>query len=326
MKVLYLSVFEEEEIDLEEGLKEGIEIERLPPDEKEKAVESAEEYDAIIGARIPREFLKKAENLDYFIIPFAGIPPQDKDKLKDFPDLTVVNSHFNSQFVAEHAWTLLLASVKNLIPIHEKLKEGDWTPRYEHRWSRRLIDQTLLILGYGEIGRALGKIGKSFSMDVKAVKRTPEEADVIDEIGTEEKLDEFLPEADFIISTLPETENTKGYLGEEEFDLMKEGVHLVNVGRGPVIDEEALYNALKSGKLGGVGIDVWWNYPPDEESRSDTFPSNYPLNEFDNVIFSPHRGSHVRDRERYRINDLQDILNSLKEGEEVNVVDIDREY
>ncbi|MFW6376227.1 MAG: NAD(P)-dependent oxidoreductase, partial [Thermoplasmatota archaeon] len=110
------------------------------------------------------------------------------------------------------------------------------------------------------------------------------------------------------------------------FELMKEGVHIVNVGRGPVIDEGALYNSLESGKVGGAALDTWWIYPPDEESRYDTFPSNYPLDEFENVIFSPHRSTHIKEREKYRIQDLADTLNKLNKGEEVNVVDIKEGY
>ncbi|MBS3790767.1 MAG: hydroxyacid dehydrogenase, partial [Candidatus Thermoplasmatota archaeon] len=74
------------------------------------------------------------------------------------------------------------------------------------------------------------------------------------------------------------------------------------------------------------GIDVWWNYPPDEESRTDTFPSDYPLDEFDNVIFSPHRATQIQERGRYRIRNLAEILESLANGEEVNLVDIEKGY
>lgn len=327
MKVLHMSPFKDEnELSLKDRTDDSIEIVEISPDEKEKAIERAEEFDVIIGARIPREFLEKAVNLDHFIIPFVGIPPQDKDTLPDFPDLTVLNSHFNYWMVAEHAIALLLASVKDIIPIHKKMKRGDWTPRYEHRWSKGLRDKTVLILGFGEIGEEIARLLQPFKMDIKAVKKSPGKSELVDCLGTNKELHELLPEADYIICTLPETENTKGYLGEEEFELMKEEVHIVNVGRGPVIDEEALYNSLKSGKVDGAALDTWWIYPPDKESRDDTFPSNYPLDEFDNVIFSPHRSTHIKEREKYRMQDLADTLNKLNKGEEVNVVDIEEGY
>ncbi|MFW6041185.1 MAG: 2-hydroxyacid dehydrogenase [Thermoplasmatota archaeon] len=327
MKVAYMSKVREEHLELLEGLlKPEIDVTHIELSNKKELIEQAEKFDAIIGARVPREFLEKAKNLKYFIIPFAGIPPQDKDTLPDFPELTVINSHFNAPFVAENAWTLLLASIKRLCPIHNKLKHGDWTPRYEHKWGLSLKDKVLLILGYGEIGKRVGKIGKSFNMTVKAIKRTPKENYDIDYIGTNDDLHSLLEEADFIITTLPLTYHTKDYLDKEEFRRMREGVHIVNVGRGPVINEDAFFEALKEGKIGGAGIDTWWIYPPDKNSRSETFPSNYPLNKFDNVVFSPHRSSHVEDREIYRMKDLARILNSLLEEKIINEIDMDMGY
>lgn len=327
MKVLHMSPFKDENaLSLKGKTDDSIEIVEISPEEKEKAIERAHEFDVIIGARVPRKFLEKAVNLDYFIIPFVGIPPQDKETLPDFPDITVLNSHFNYWMVAEHALALLLTSVKNIIPIHQKMKQCDWTPRYEHQWSKSLRDKNLLLLGFGEIGEEIARLLQPFKMNINAVKKSPGKSELIDHLGTNDDLHDLLPGSDYIICTLPETEETKGYLGKEEFDLMKEGVHIVNVGRGPVIDEEALYNSLKSGKVDGAALDTWWIYPPDEESRDDTFPSNYPLDDFDNVIFSPHRSTHIKERERYRIEDLADTLNKLNNGEEVNVVDLEKGY
>ncbi len=327
MKVLHMSPFTtKSDISLRDRTDERVEIVELDPDEKDKAIERAEEFDVVIGARIPRKFLEKAVNLKYFIIPFVGIPPQDKETLPDFPHLTVINSHFNYWMVAEHAFALLLASVKNIIPIHQKMKKGDWTPRYEHQWSQALRDNTLLIVGVGAIGKEIARIAKAFHMTITAVKKTPDESDLVDCLGTNDDLHGLLPDADYIICTLPETEETRGYLGKKEFDLMKNGVHIVNVGRGPVIDEEALYHALTSGKVGGAALDTWWIYPPDEDARTNTFPSNYPLDTCENVIFSPHRATHIDQRAKYRIKNLAMILNNLVEGNEVNVVDVNRGY
>jgi len=332
MKVLHLDPFkslfdEEEEKKLSDLVPSEIEVTELTADDEEKVLDEADQYDAVIGSRISGEFLEKAGNLKYYIVPFVGVPHSDKEKLRKYPNIKVINSHFNYWMVAEHAITLLLATAKKIVPIHDRMKDGDWTPRYEDDgWGKGLRNKTLLILGFGEIGKEMARIGNSFKMEVNAVKRTSDESELVDKLRTNEDLHELLSEADFIVSTLPETDETRGYLSFEEFGQMKEGVHIVNIGRGPVIDEKALYEALESGKVEGAGIDVWWNYPPDEESRTDTFPSNYPLDEFDNVIFSPHRATQIKERSRYRLKNLADILNSLAEGEEVNVVDLKRGY
>ncbi len=331
MKVLHLDLFkdvfkEERKICLKDLVPPEVEVTELPSGDEDKVMDRADQFDAVIGARISREFLDDAVNLKYFIIPFVGVPEKDRENLADFPEITVINSHFNYWMVAEHAFTLMLACAKKLVPIHQKLKKGDWTPRYEKELGWGLKNKTLLILGFGEVGKKIAKMANSFGMRVEAVKRTPGESELLEKLGTNEDLHDFLNRADFIMITLPETEETRGYLGNQEFKQMKEDVLIVNVGRGPVIDEKALYEALKSGKVKGVGIDTWWVYPPDKESRDDTFPSNYPLDEFDNVIFSPHRATQIKERSLYRIKDLARILTSLEKGEEVNVVDIGRGY
>ncbi len=331
MKVLHLDPFkslfdEKEEETLSDLVSPDIEVVEVTADQEEEMIDEADRFDAVIGSRISREFLENAENLKYYIVPFVGLPHSDKEKLRDFPDIKVINSHFNYWMVAEHAFSLLLASAKKLVPIHDKMKEGDWTPRYEDGTGKGLRDKTLLILGFGEIGKEIARMGNAFNMEVNAVKRTPGKSELVNELKTNEHLPEQLSEADFIVSTLPETDETRGYLSFEEFEQMKEGVHIVNVGRGPVIDEEALYEALKSGEVEGAGIDVWWNYPPDKEARTETFPSNYRLDEFENVIFSPHRATQIKERGKYRIKNLAEILESLSEGEEVNIVDVERGY
>ena len=327
MRVVYWSDVEDKDLQfLKQDLHEDIELTNIPRDDEDGLIEKADQFDAVIGAWVPYEFLERAENLKYFIIPFAGVPTKDRENLRDFSEVTVINSHFNSWLVAEHAWTLLSALVKRICPIHDRLKKGDWTPRYDHWWGRTLKAKHLLLLGCGAIGRDIAKIAKVFDMDVSAVKRTYEDIPNVDRVGTDEDLHDFLSKADFVICTLPFTEETEGYVGEKEFEVMKEDSYLVNVGRGPVIDEKALYKALKEDKIAGVAIDTWWNYPEDEDSRKNTAPSDHPLNEFDNVVFSPHRSTHVEERERYRMKSLIKILNSLNEGKMINVVDIERGY
>lgn len=327
MNTLYLSAIEDSELALLRSLlSEDVSVEAIARNGKEDALKRAEEFQIAVGARVGREFLQKAVNLRYLLIPFAGIPPQDSEVLPDFPHITVLNSHFNARYVAEHALALLLASVKNICPIHEKMKHGDWTPRYEHQWGKTLSGGNLLLIGYGSIGRELAGIARAFKLQVRAIKRTPGVAQEVDFLGTPEDLPKVLPDADYIIVSLPGTEGTRSFLGSREFELMKDGVHVVNVGRGNVIDEDALYEALKSGKVGGAGIDTWWIYPKDKDARSHTFPSKHPVWEFDNVIFSPHRASHVVGREDERIKDIARILNSIAAGEACNVVDMSEGY
>lgn len=305
----------------------GIEIRSLERNDRDGFIEAAEDFDVLIGARVPAEYLDSAPNLRYYIVPFAGIPQKDREVLAGYPRLTVLNSHFNARFTAEHAWALLLASAKKICPVHEKMKKGDWSIRFADGWnSLTLAGKTVLILGYGHIGRYAGRFAKAFGMKVIGVKKNPADDGTADLLETPERLDLVLPEADFIVVSLPATEQTEGFLSDGEFALMKDGVHIVNVARGNIIDEKAFYESLESGKTGGAAIDTWWVYPESREARSGTFPSNFPLDKFGNVIFSPHRASHVMEFEQARMEDLARILNSIKRNDPVNIVNIERGY
>ncbi|MCD4658198.1 MAG: hypothetical protein K8S87_11725 [Planctomycetes bacterium] len=327
MNVLYYSTLEPDLLEiLRQNLLDGIEIENKLADLAEEIHQNASKFDVVVGVRIPRAFLDNAKNLKYFIIPFVGIPPQDIKNLKELKHLTVINSHFNALYTAEHAWALLLASAKNIVRIHAKLKNNDWTPRYEHDWSIGLAGKTLLLLGYGAIGKVIAKFARTFRLKVIVIKRTAGNDENIDFMGKQEDLLKVLPDADFIISTLPGSKLTEKMLSHAEFIAMKDSVHIVNVGRGPVIDEQALFDGLKSGKVGGAAIDTWWNYPKTTEDRTNTCPTNLDFTQFQNFIYSPHRASHVFGREIERMMDIAEILNAIHAGSPKNIVNIDRGY
>ena len=327
MKVLYYSSLEQEIYAiLKQNLSVDIDIDFLPDGFSDEINANADKFDVVVGARIPREFLYNATNLKYFVIPFVGVPPQDMKNLEEMPHLTVINSHFNARYTAEHAWSLLLASAKNLVRIHEKLKQNDWTPRYEHDWSIGLAGKTLLLLGFGAIGKIIAEFAKVFKMQVYAIKLNGGSDDSVDFVGTKADLLDVLPKADFIVSSLPGSKLTENMLAQAEFAAMKEGVQIVNVGRGPVIDEQALFDALKSGKVGGAAIDTWWNYPKTIEDRVNTSPTNLDFTHFPNFIYSPHRASHVFGREEERMKDIADILNSIHSGTPKNIVNLTRGY
>lgn len=329
MKVLYYQNSKMEDIQyLRKLLPNSIIVKHISPDKKDEIISCANQFDAVVGARLPDYFLKNAVNLKYFIIPFTGLPQQDKHIFDKYPYITVINSHFNYRYVAEHAWALLMASAKRLVPIHNKLIKGDWSPRYQDYISISLEGKTLLILGYGRIGKQIGKIGKCFGMYVEGIKRNKvnQNDEEIDFIGTNDDLEERLPRADFIVIVLPLTQETKGYFGAKEFSLIKKGAYLINAGRGAVIDELALYSALKKDKLGGVALDTWWVYPKDKDSQSSTMPSNFPLHEFENVVFSPHIASQVIGSEKKRMESIAEILKSIKSNKKIYPVNMELGY
>jgi phosphoglycerate dehydrogenase-like enzyme len=116
-------------------------------------------------------------------------------------------------------------------------------------------------------------------------------------------------------------------IGERELALLPPDAVLVNVGRGPIVDEAALYHALHEGTLHAAGLDVWYNYPADEASRSHTPPSAYPFHELDNVVMSPHRAGGSDESEMRRMTHLAALLNAAARGDEMpNRVDLQAGY
>jgi phosphoglycerate dehydrogenase-like enzyme len=130
-----------------------------------------------------------------------------------------------------------------------------------------------------------------------------------------------------LVIALPLTPTTENLIGEAELALLPRGAVLVNVGRGPIVEAAALYNALREGHLKGAGIDVWYNYPPDPEARSHTPPADFPFYELKNIVMSPHRGGGSEDSNMLRMLHLAELLNAAARGEMLpNRVDLDAGY
>jgi len=124
----------------------------------------------------------------------------------------------------------------------------------------------------------------------------------------------LLPEVDVLLICLPLTKETRGMIGKKELDLLPERAIVVNVARGEIVDEEALFLALQEGKLHGAGLDVWYRYPSSLESREKTYPSSFPFHELDNVVMSPHRADSCFENEAIRMRFLADMLNFVAYG------------
>jgi phosphoglycerate dehydrogenase-like enzyme len=133
-------------------------------------------------------------------------------------------------------------------------------------------------------------------------------------IASPEALHGLLPQTHALIICLPLTPATTGLLGAKELARLPSGAVLVNVGRGRIVDEAALYHALRQGSLGAAGLDVWYDYPPDEAARTHTWPSTFAFHELDNVVMSPHRAGGSVDTETLRMKHLAELLNAAAEG------------
>ena len=288
------------------------------------------DFQVLINGTPTREHLTASPNLGSLVIPYAGFPESTRTLLADFPHLKVFNLHHNAAPTAEMAIALLLAAAKFLLPIDREFREHNWTPRYQTNPSLLLDGKTVLILGFGHIGQRVGLVCQAMGMQVIGVRRAQKTSLVPGlqaEVHTIAQLEQLLPRTNFLVITLPITDRTAGLVGTEQLSKMIPGGVLVNVGRGRVVDQAALYQALTDGTLSAAGLDVWYNYPASPEERATTSPADYPFHQLDNVVMSPHRGGGSRDTERLRMQHLADLLNALQDGDPTsNQVDTSAGY
>jgi phosphoglycerate dehydrogenase-like enzyme len=196
---------------------------------------------------------------------------------------------------------LILSLLRRIPQVNLRMREEIW-PAIT---GRLLEGKTVGVLGFGRIGKEVARIMKAFDTRVLAYSRTLT-ADIAGEVGAEcAPMETLLKDSDIITLHVPLNPNTRGLIGEKELAMMKPGSLLVNTSRGPLISETAMINALESGHLGGVGLDVFDIEP---------LPLDHPLRRFDNAILLSHRGYATVEilTERYE-QAMTNILNFLDE-------------
>jgi phosphoglycerate dehydrogenase-like enzyme len=163
----------------------------------------------------------------------------------------------------------------------------------EHQWIAfdvlELSTQTMGIVGHGDIGRAIARRAKAFGMKVLALRRdtAPRAGDEdVDQVFSNADLHKMLPLCDYVVAAAPLTPQTKHMLSAAEFGLMKPEAIVMNVGRGPVIDEAAIIEALRAKKIRGAALDVF---------EVEPLPKESPLWDMDNVLLSYHTADHTKD-------------------------------
>ncbi|HEC11279.1 MAG TPA: D-2-hydroxyacid dehydrogenase [Acidimicrobiales bacterium] len=197
------------------------------------------------------------------------------------------------------------------------------TAQREHRWvecfTSAIEGKTLLVIGAGQMGRAVARRARSVGLRTMGIRRRDGDLDEFEAVHRVDRLDDLLPEADFVLMTLPDVPDTRGLMDARRLGLMKPGAGLVNMGRGRSLDHSALAEALGSGHLSGAVLDVFEREP---------VPADSPLWDTPNLVMTPHMSSDDVDRYVDLTLDLVfDNLGRLMEGRELkNVVDPERGY
>jgi phosphoglycerate dehydrogenase-like enzyme len=181
----------------------------------------------------------------------------------------------NQDAVSEHCFMLILALAKNLLRQHLPIREGKW-PRQA---NQPLRGKTLGLVGLGRIGRSMTTRAEAFGMKVMAYEPFPDKAFVEKHGVRLAPLDDLLREADYVSLHLPATDGTRALINAERLKLMKPTAFLINTARGAVVDEKALYEALRDKRIAGAGLDVFEEEPP---------AAGNPLLKLDNVVLTAH--------------------------------------
>lgn len=215
----------------------------------------------------------------------AGVDHVPFHRLPSSPAMAS-NTGAYAEPMAEHVLAMSLALVKRLFINHTRLKRGEFDQETQNRMLQGLICG---ILGYGGIGRAVARLMQALGVRIYALNTSGRTADPLDFIGTLADLEHFLRAADLIVVSLPLTRHTRGLLGERELSWMKSDAILINVARGAILDERALYRRLKAHPTFMAGLDTWWVEP----AISGEFRVNYPFFDLPNFLGSPHNSSVV---------------------------------
>jgi len=302
----------------EEGLKlireAGIEVDSKAGLSEDELIKIIPQYDALIvrsETRATPKIIEAGKNLK--IIGRAGVGVDNID----LPTATkngviVVNSpEGNTVAAAEHTWAMLLSMARSIPQAHGKLKTGVWDKKSFK--GVEVLNKTLGVIGLGKIGRRVASY--ALGMGMRVIGSDPfVTAEYAKSLGVELKsVDEVIKESDFITFHIPKTKETAGMINAETIAKMKKGVRLVNVARGGIIDEKALYDALKSGQVKAAAIDVFEKEPTESS----------PLFELDNIVVTPHLGaSTVEAQVNVAIDVAEQVIEVLKGGAARSAVNI----
>ena len=281
----------------------------------------------ILVSGVPdKESMEACTNLKYVIIPWAGLPRATRKLMLDYPRIPVHNIHHNALPAAEMAFLLMLASAKNVISIDAAFRKNDWSTRYIDDCAELISGKKALILGYCSIGQKIASRCLAFDMDVSAINYSGKSKGDKIKIYPPSELDNLLPHTEVLFLSLPLTDKTKNLIGKKRLSMLPDGSIIINISRGRIIDEKALYEILKSGKI-KAGLDVWYNYPETVEDRKNTPPSKYPFHELPNVIMTPHLAENTDQTETLRAEEIAKLLNMALKGDPLpNRVDVVRGY
>jgi phosphoglycerate dehydrogenase-like enzyme len=270
------------------------------------AILLAPRYGTLLGEVVPR-----ASRLRWIHALAAGVETLPFDMLRERGIVVTNSAGLYADALGEFAIAAMLYFAKGLRRLVENQRIGRWEPFTVDR----LEGKTVGIIGYGGIGRAIGRRAAGMGMRVLAMRSRPSERDgVVSQMFAPEEIDALLAQCDYVAISTPLTIETRGLVDRRRIAAMKAGAVVINVSRGAVIDEIALIDALRSGSLRGAALDVY---------EAEPLPAESPLWTLENVLVSPHSADHTADAHERAMEFFLANFARFRAGEPLeNVVDL----
>jgi phosphoglycerate dehydrogenase-like enzyme len=243
-------------------------------------------YSADVFPKFSRQFfstVRKAPGLKWLHVFNAGVDhPIYTEMLQRGVRLTT-SAGTTAVPIAQTAITGLLMLARNFPRWLAAQRERRWDPMRPPDFPCDLVGQTVLIYGLGSIGSEIARLARALGLKVIGIRRSPQRSDdPVDEMHPPQKFGELLPRVDWLVIASPLTTETRGLVNADVLALLPKGARLINIGRGEIVDEAAMIDALRAGHLGGAYLDVFEKEP---------LPAESPLWDLPNVIISPHNSA-----------------------------------
>jgi phosphoglycerate dehydrogenase-like enzyme len=286
-----------------------------------EVVERLPDVDVLVATRVTAEMAAAATKLRLLHVAGAGLDRIAFDALA--PGVTVCNTFHHGRSIAEHVVMVSLMLARRVLLTDRMLRQGTWVSMAvdpTERAAATLAGRTVGLVGLGEIGCAVVRALTALGLRAQVVRRNSvaPEGLPVDRVVDMSGLDDLLSTSDIVVLTVPLTAETRGMINADRLALMRRDAVLVNVARGELVDENALFDALTAGQLGGAALDVWWSHPKD-----GTGAKGYtrPFELLDNVVLTPHNSAHTDETFTGRAAEIKANITRLTNGEPLtNVV------
>ena len=278
------------------------------------------DYDALIirsGTKVTRKVIDAAKKLRLIGRAGVGVDNVDIPYATEKGILIMNTPSANTLSAAEHTCAMIMAMARNIPQAHQSMHEGKWDR--SKFTGVELNGKVLGIIGTGRVGLEVARRLKAFNMTMVASDPYPPRQEVLDEIGIKllPNADEVVKVADFITIHSPLLPSTKDMISDAQFKMMKPNVRIANVARGGIVNEDALYRALKDNVIAGAAFDVWCNEPLSEEEKK--------LLELPNLVTTPHLGaSTVEAQLRVAVDIANSAVRYLNDGIITNAINAPR--